>query len=321
MNTFQEKPTLHFFRSTPVGMAENPPLASSLQSLETTFLLLSLERYPSALISCVSAWESAIKAKLRIPPEDHEYPLAKSLGKIRQSMPNLMQFDRTLIDGVRKTRNRIVHYGFSPHDDQECGRLLLETGLPFLVALYRELFGFHLNWHDVRPGITDFMQLTKEEAIHVGLVPYLADQLFIVTMMYKLNKGREDFDLLHCFTAFNHFLRVMLRDCRSSNVDVLIVEQATSTGIRHELEEAEKKSVARQLGGSTWEFDCPICNGTQSIIAGLDESALEAGKPSLTWAICVACHLVLPVKATHLANLVLSRELRGQTQAILEDVG
>jgi len=301
-------------------MAENPPLASSLQSLETTFLLLSLERYPSALVSCVSAWESAIKAKLKIPAEDHKFPIAKALGEIREKTPSLMQFDRDLIDGLRRTRNRIVHYGFSPHDDQECGRLLLETGIPFLVALYRELFGFHLNWHDARPGITDFMQLTKEEATAVGLVPYISDQLYIVTTMYKLNEGLSDFDFLHCFTAFNHFLRLMLKDTYSSNVDGLVTEQATSIGLRHEIEESEKKSIAGRLGGSTWEFDCPMCNGTQSIIAGLDDEALGTGEVSLSWAICVSCHLVLPKKALHLANLVLDRELKDQTQAILEEM-
>ena len=37
------------------------------QAFETSMFLIAMERYPSALISCASAIESAIKAKLKIP--------------------------------------------------------------------------------------------------------------------------------------------------------------------------------------------------------------------------------------------------------------
>jgi hypothetical protein len=228
MNSPPGLPTLHFFRATPPNVLENPPLASSLQSLETAFFLISLERYPSALVSCVSAWESAIKAKLHIPPDDDHVPIAKLLGQIRESSVGLKQYDRAKLDGLRQTRNRIVHYGFSPKDDRKCGRLLVETGLPFLAALYRELFGFHLNWRDARPGATDFMQLTQQEAACVGLVPNFADQIQIVDSMYDLNQDREEFDVLFCFTAFAHFLRLMMRDSYASRADDMVAERAAS---------------------------------------------------------------------------------------------
>ena len=94
MNQQLETPTFNFFRATPPELLTNPPLASSLQSLETTFLLLSLERYPSALVTCVSAWESVIKAKLAIPPEDRRTSTAQLLEDIRKSEPILMEFDQ-----------------------------------------------------------------------------------------------------------------------------------------------------------------------------------------------------------------------------------
>jgi hypothetical protein len=321
MNTLADKLTLHFFRATPPDMLKNPPLASSLQSLETTFFLLSLGRYPSALVSCVSAWESAIKAKLKISPDDDRVPIAKLLGTIRELSAGLKQFDRADLDNLRQTRNRIVHYGFSPHDDQECGRFLLETGLLFLTALYRELFAFHLNWRDARTGVTDFMQLTQQEAARIGLVPYFSDQIHIVNSMYELNRDREDFDVLFCFTAFAHFLRLKMKELYASSADTMVAERAASIGFRYEAENDQKRNITEQLGGVTFEFDCPMCNASRSVVSGLNEDALSKGHVDLSWGICVSCKLEMPRAAYHLANLVLQRELSEQSSAILESFG
>ena len=50
-----------FFRSRPHGPTAGS-LTSSLQTIETTFLLIALMRYPHAITSCASAIESIIKA-------------------------------------------------------------------------------------------------------------------------------------------------------------------------------------------------------------------------------------------------------------------
>lgn len=316
MNDHLEAPTLHFFRATPQELVRNPPLASSLQSLETAFLLLSLERYPSALVACVSACESVIKAKLGIPQDDR-ISTSKILEKIRMSEPILMTFDYAKLDVLLKTRNRVTHYGFSPHHDQDCGRLLIETGLPFLTALYQTLFGFHLHWRDVRAGLTDFTQLTAQEARTVGLIPDLSDQISIVNTMFELNRHSEGFDVLFCFKAFTHYLRFMLRESYASYTDELIAERTLSNGMRFQIEQEEKNSISNQIGGETWEFDCPICHSPYSIVAGLNTNMFDQGRVLLNWGVCVSCRLVMPKQAHHLADLVLSKELAQQQEAIL----
>jgi hypothetical protein len=99
-----------------------------------------------------------------------------------------MQTDSEKLKDLRETRNRIIHYGFSPRDDKECGRLLVETGLPFVTALYRELFGFHLNWRDARSGVKNFKELSPQEAACVGLDLDVADQIQIVNSILR-NQG------------------------------------------------------------------------------------------------------------------------------------
>ena len=317
MNQQLETPTFNFFRATPPELLANPPLASSLQSLETTFLLLSLERYPSALVTCVSAWESVIKAKLAIPPEDRRTSTAQLLEVIRKSEPILMEFDQGKLKILRDTRNHIAHYGFSPHHDQDCGRLLIETGLPFLTALYQTLFSFHLHWRDVRPGLTDFTQLTAQEARTVGLIPDLSEQISIVNTMFELNRHSEGFDVLLCFKVFTHYLRFMLRDSYASYTDELIAERTLSNGMRFQIEQEEKNRISNQMGGETWDFDCPICHSSCSIVAGLNTNMFDQGRVLLNWGVCVSCRLVMPKQAHHLADLVLSKELARQEEAIL----
>ena len=58
----QLKPTLLFFRHHPEALVGDGTLTSSLQSLETSFLLISLSRFPHALTACFTAIETAIRA-------------------------------------------------------------------------------------------------------------------------------------------------------------------------------------------------------------------------------------------------------------------
>jgi hypothetical protein len=113
-------------------------------------------------------------------------------------------------------------------------------------------------------------------------------------------------------------LRFMLRDSYASYTDELIAERTLSNGMRFQIEQEEKKRISNQIGGETWEFDCPICNSPKTIVAGLDLSEFEKSQVSLPWGVCVSCHLVMPKQAYHLADLVLSKELEMQRDAILD---
>jgi hypothetical protein len=53
------RPTLLFFGNTP-DISDEKSLASSLQKIETCFMLIALSRYPSALSESVAAIESVL---------------------------------------------------------------------------------------------------------------------------------------------------------------------------------------------------------------------------------------------------------------------
>jgi hypothetical protein len=314
MSSVSETPVLHWFRATPKDLAGNPPLASSLQSFETTLLLLSLGRYPSALVTCASACESAIKASRRIKPDDRGNNFNKLLTDITNDHEGLKEW-KPKLDRFREARNQVTHYGFSPRDDQKCGLLILEVGLPFLSDLYRELFGFLLHWRDARPGISRFMDLTEVEAERVGLLPYISDQVHLINEMHELNKDRDGFDFLHCYTVFRHFFQSMLRDTFRSAADGQAEEEAWCRA--HDFEESRKAKYRRRKDAEEWDFECPMCSRGRTVVAGFDSEALGDGKVSLTWAVCVSCDLDIPADAYHLANLALRTQVASDAEAII----
>src|SRR5437868_2290869 len=112
-----EEPELHFFRRTPANLFARPPLASSFQSFESCLLFIGLGRYPHAFAACALAIESGIKAAFAVPPEGGD-TFQNLLARARDEQPSLRIFPQENIDSLRKTRNRIIHYGFSPKDDR-----------------------------------------------------------------------------------------------------------------------------------------------------------------------------------------------------------
>jgi hypothetical protein len=319
MNANPEPPTLHFFRATPRRLFEQPPLASSLQTLETCFFLIALDRFPGAVVSCATAWESVIKAKLGISPEQNA-PLGGLIRDIQTTSTGLRNYDGDKVRTFRETRNRIVHYGFSPKDDEECAVLLLETGLPFLGACYRELFDFYLDWRDIRPGITDFHGLSPEEMKKAGLLPDVAQQLRFATVVYRRAKSLSEINHGYCFRAFAHFIRLALKRSSMTAAEDRILENG-DTGQAFEEHRKEKAALQEAFSHVTWEFDCPVCGGVESIVAKLDEALLHTGQVSLLRSTCVECHFVARHDQPFLAEVVLGAELEEKKTEILKEFG
>lgn len=316
-----ETPTLHFFRATPPDMMLHPPLASSLQTLETSFLLIAFGRYPSALVACASAWESVIKAKLGIPQED-KIKTHQLLELIRRRSAGLRNWNRASLDRFCTKRNRIAHYGFSPKDDSECARLLLETGLPFLSRCYLELFGFRLE--------------------AAGLLPELAAHLRVAFRVYsgvrKLAAGPRGMESSGpnefggplgyscCFLSLARLIRYCFRDIAiqppESEYLQTMVEVCGSDWEREwEFERQQVARLERALKNSTWIFNCPVCGGPARLVAELDDRGLEERRVTVKFCACAKCNLVVPREAPLLAEVLLAPQLEKEADKILKEYG
>jgi hypothetical protein len=182
------------------------------------------------------------------------------LSDIRPRFGLLQGYDGNKIDAFRKTRNNIVHFGFSPKDDQKCAMLLLEAGLPSLELCYRVLFDFYLDWQEIRSGVRGFRSLSPEEMEKAGLLPEVAEQLRFVRDIYRLASKDGDINHVLCFKPFRQFIRLGLKESARTESEWGIIEHADSHGTKFELEQKSKEDLEKLLDPS-WVFNCPICKG------------------------------------------------------------
>ena len=302
----EEQPSFVFFRATPVDMMKHPPLASSLQSYETCLFLIALGRFPSALASCAAAVESVIKAKLGTPPED-EVKLWKLIQEIRKLSPSLRLFDETKLDRFRDTRNRVVHYGYTPKDDEVCAVQLLETGFPFLEKCYSELFGFALI---SRPG----------GGGKGGLESKVGQQYEVCREVYRRARELRGIGYRYCFDSLAHYIRFALKETTMTVTESNLIETATERGVKDEYEERAKKRLERAFKEPVWDFDCPVCGGKLSIVAELDAEALERKQVSVRCCVCVSCEMVISEGNRYLADQMLRVDI-DTTTAIRKELG
>jgi hypothetical protein len=318
MQETEDEPLFQFLRATPSDLKDNPPLASSLQAFETSLLLLTLGRYPSALVSIGSALESALKAKLRIPPDKWIY-LWQMLNDLRPLPDSLEHFapkgqKTSKQKRFSDMRNHIVHYGFTPRDDETCVVELLETGFPFLCRVYEEYFDYFLDWKDIRHDARDFFALSEGEMSKAGLQPVYADHLRTAIQVYRDGLRLELPSRLYCIRPLTCLIGhrlVMDRTAPSGG--------SVSVDFRKAAEQDERREdIKHKLGDLNWEFNCPACFETLTALFAFDESRLDAGVIAPTRGACVECRFWVETDEPFLADRLLADQILEHRQAILE---
>ncbi len=298
MNGPQETPELHFFRTTPDSLMAQPPLASSLQNLESSFFLVALNRFPHALVTCASAVESAMKSVLKLPPEQF-LNAEKLFAKAIELHPALLSFPQDQLENFRFTRNRIVHYGFSPRDDEETAILLLQVGFRFLGACYKEFFNFDLR---------------------DGLVMEFGDQLAIALDVYERAKDIPGRHSSWCFSAFGHLVRWTVRESLMADWENEASIHAEETGVKFDRCEKRKHQLERMFGAA-WAFDCPVCGDIDAFVCELDENGLNDCVVALKRGECANCGLVVPKDCPFLADALCRQQITDKRWEILQDFG
>ena len=225
------EPTLLFFRHRPEGWAANPYLASSLQSVETSFFLVALGRYPHALTTCVSALETCLQAA-KIGAGDRD-GLNDLITKAKRSSAAVAQFPVDVLNCFRDARNRITHRGFDAGDDSDSVALYLEAGLPLLRLCYREFHAF------------DFDD---------GLLMEYAEHLRVAREVHESASKAPDADLCYCLSSFAHLIRWGFKASFTSRWELQALNAAEEIGVKFERaykRAQELKTFLKFLGHST----------------------------------------------------------------------
>ena len=287
MNSKTQQPDIQFFTNLDdfklKNIVQRPPLASAIQSLETCLLLISLDRFPSALASCAMAIESAWKAAENIGQE-YKGDFAKILGEVNLALPksapsfNLKEF--------RRLRNDVVHFGYSPKDDEAAARMLFSTGIPVF-------FMFLANHKD--------LTLDLESCLHSRL----QEQLQLTLNLNQAHK-QTNISAIESSQILRHLIKRMI-----SNLTIWQESALEEEDLSQQIE-FESKSKFKEMIKKGWhcneELRCPVCDFTELIVR-LDEASIAKGKFKGTAAHCVNCDLNLqPTILNHFIEMNLTQD-------------
>ena len=262
---------------------KKPPLGSSIQNFETCLLLISLERYPAALTICATALESAWKAA-NGEGIDCKVDLHKIYGEINAALPkDDPSFD---LKAFRHLRNDIVHWGFSPKDDERSAKMIFETGIPVL-----------------------FSYIKNHPSLDVDFKTWLDSDLFEhLRLTLDLNKKgrRHHIPAIESSTTLRHQIeRMTLRQ-------TMWQESALDDEPYSQQLEFEVKQHMKEWMFENWhcheEFRCPVCTYHQLVVE-LDEASLKNRILKGVRARCINCDLFFPNRSNYLLNILLEEQL------------
>jgi hypothetical protein len=311
---------LSFFRTLPEGAEARPPLLSSLQSLETSFYLISLERYPAALIACASAWESLLRSHFGIP-EQSEVRLSEMLERFRKERTHFSRITAAQVREFREARNRMIHNGFSPQDDGYSVRLLLSIGFPYLFDLHRESLGVYFDWRYAQPGAKNFLELKGNPKAELCIFrPDFGDLLLdaISTWSRFKNDAYLVNSPLHLL-RFRQKLKSSLTGYFSTRTERYTVGFLGVPELSDEDQQVfdeQRESLSDSFENDTWEFWCPFCHHFNAFIAEFDEDAMDKGCLKMRSGACADCDSYVAPEGASLLNYWLREQLEEKSEAI-----
>jgi len=296
------------FLGLPEHWEANPPLASSLQHLESALFLIALERYPHALVSCVAAIESAIKAKFKIPP-DAEEKLVDLLKRTKGRFPQHVGFSDDQVAQMRRKRNEISHYGFSPNDDEVSARLLLNVAFNFADQCYRSFFRYHAIRH------------ASESLGH--LCPDVPLLLGYTLQTWKRNKSpKGDLVARSYLKVLGHAVRWSTQHWSLSIAQQEILDKAANSWGEFDAVRSVVERIKRDLSDPIGNFDCPVCGNPDCLWCELDGGdCFDLGELKSNRSVCAHCGLFVPGEAGPLIDALLSKQYVEHRESICKEYG
>jgi transcription elongation factor Elf1 len=289
--------TLHFFRSLPSDPASQAALLSSMQSVETSFFLIALSRFPHALTACVSAIEYAIRESLskvgRKPTLQH------ILEQLRNRSAKAARIPAINLNRLRVFRNQLTHQGFRENDDSESTSLYIDVAFPLLEATYQDLYSF-----DLRDSLLqDFLELLEiAEAVH------------------KRAKLLPDCDVSYCLNPFGHLVRLSFKESFSADWELDVLSTAEQTGEKWEKSHKMKQHLEYKFN-APWIFNCPVCKEVESVVCELDINELELRNVIPNKMICTACQFVARESHHFISKALLKNQADDACIQIFEEYG
>jgi len=269
-----------------------------MQSLETSFFLIALGRFPHALVACATAIESAIQtAGIGDKRKDG---LTNLINKAKTKSPSINNFDGDLLIKFTRTRNDIVHRGYVPQDNARSAKFYLTVALPLLSICYQDFHSFNLT-----------ETLLKEYSKHIEIAQAVLEKAT------RMNWP----DPTYCLDSFSHGLRLAFKQNFSANWENRAFELADTVGARFEAMNARKEALESYFK-TPWTCNCPVCDDVDCVIADLDADKFDDHQIVAKGMECTNCGFSATDK-THpfLSHALLEPQLSRFSSQILREHG
>jgi len=272
---------LFFYGSLPAGWESKPGLCASLQHLDTAFLLVGVGRYPHAVVSCVTAIESAIVEALPTAAGDDLEALVRLAG-VRWAVPAPL---RAGVLSMKAQCDGIGRAGYSPQDDPGPASVLVH-GLQFLERVYRMEYAFE---------------------VRRSLLPYLREHLNIAE---QLSGSLADADARLAWHSFAHAVRWSVSDSFMSpwDLDARDARQCGHLDWPFDLHQ-----------NADYRLACPICGSDQG--CEFDFDGEEHPVVWVDRMECKECGFSLSPDDRAISERLFSRQLEDERPRILKEYG
>jgi hypothetical protein len=289
------------FLQLPDCWQQSHPLASSLQHLETALFLISLKRFPHALVSCVSSIETTIKAGLKISKDetkDEKRDLVELLKLASGRIGPNSTFNNKQLKDMRMARNQITHYGYSPKDDESTAAMLLNTALPFAAQCYTTFFKF---------------SPIPSARLPLDFFPDVMSLLSITLNVWRKrqNSVQSARSSIKYLDYVAHGIRWGTQHSSLSIPQRMILKDATESWEEFDAVGKVKNRLAIELKDPMESFNCPVCGNHDCFTCEFDGGdCFDQGQLFAKSAVCAHCGLSIDETAGDLTDKLISEQVR-----------
>jgi hypothetical protein len=147
-----------------------------------------------------------------------------------------------------------------------------------------------------------------------------AEQLAIALDVYQKARHIDGLGFSYCFSAFGHLIRWRVRESLMAHWENDAAEYAEEIGTKFDRCDKRRSELERILG-TTWSFDCPICDDVDTFVCELDERQLDDRIVSLKRGVCASCSVIVPKHSPFLVDALCRDQIESRRSEILHDYG
>jgi hypothetical protein len=198
-----------------------------------------------------------------------------------------------------RTRNTIIHYGYTPESTDICARQILGAGFPILSNLYEALFDIHLT-------------KSSESQTAIFFLPQLAKIWDETKKIYKLASDSGEDHIAYALMPLIHYISHIMHDDGDD-------------GTNNFGEYKYEKRVGRREKLESYftyahEFSCPICNWDEFIVS-LSHDGLDKGMIVIEEGECAECEFEVNYNQRLILDVLMENQVKQKSTAILKGYG